>query len=193
MIKVKNYLNDLASYVKSEKDTIVQLEKDERYNPEYITKMKKESHERIQAKQEKYRAEIDEYIDNKVKAVPNVNVLNQEYQSVVTNVLTKLQMMGERITKDSLQEMVDPIIKREDKSTLEAIRAHIDDLQFDPVIKRQYLELVPVAESKRHQLLYAKQMIDKLMIGGTFEHAGNSNLSGVIGMTYLEQSGIFEL
>lgn len=193
MIKVKNYLNDLASYVKSEKDTIVQLEKDERYNPEYITKMKKESHERIQAKQEKYRAEIDEYIDNKVKAVPNVNVLNQEYQSVVMNVLTKLQMMGERITKDSLQEMVDPIIKREDKSTLEAIRAHIDDLQFDPVIKRQYLELVPVAESKRHQLLYAKQMIDKLLIGGAFEHGGNSNLSGVIGMTYLEQSGIFEL
>lgn len=196
MNKVKQYLKELELFVKAEQDAIKKMVEAGIYNEETIASERKKSHTRIQDKQVEIKAAIDQFMDDRISAISKENacgtdIMDPVYQSYQTNVLMKLQILGNEITEEMLKGMIQPIVDRKDNFTLEAIRAEIKkkSLNNDDT-KKKLLSCVPRYDNRAELLRETKKTIDHLIVSNAFE---NASLSGVIGLKYLEQAGLFEL
>ena len=193
MQQVKNYLKTLESYIKSEKDIMAALEKQtDVYTRDYIDQMKKQSHERIQVKQREVRKLINERVDQKVQMKKEQGIVNglnsPEYQSQVSNILMKVQMAGKGISKRMLNEMLQPVIDKEDFVTIDAIRGYVSAL--DAPDRDSILSSIPRITDKVAILEDTRTIINKAIDSNDYEVGG---LKASLNDSYLEQSGVFEI
>ena len=144
----------------------------------------------VEAKRPEYLKKINEILDSKLSGVEKPDTTAAEYQAAVSNIFTKVQLLGRTLTPELLGEILQPAIAKQDNSTIEAVRSCIDAMANIPggqSAKTQLLCSVPRVVNQVDALQNAKKDINN-----SFNEFGD-NLNSSVVMTYLEQTGVFEL
>lgn len=192
MQKVKNYMNAYKSYAKSEREKFEVLKKDPMYSQEYIAEQEKKLNQALEAKRQEYLKGMNEVIVGKLAAIKKPDIRSVEYQTVVSNIFTKVQLIGKGLTSKILAEILEPAIEKQDNSTLEAVRSYIASLSEFPggdIVKRELVQSIPRVINNADLLENARTEINRVFTDRDF---GNG-LKSEISMQMLEQSGAFEL
>lgn len=193
MKRAKNYMIAYKEYAKTERAKIEELRKSNMYSEQYIAEQSKIVENDIKAKHQEYLKGINEIIDEKAVAIKRPDTNAAEYQAAVTNIFTKVQLLGVALTPKLLKEILAPAVERQDNSTIEAVRNFIVGLANFPggvIVKNELLESAPRVVNQADLLDYAKEEVTKVFNDNGFL---NDNMKSSITMNYLEQSGVFEL
>lgn len=193
MQKVKNYMDAYKRYAKAERAKFEELKKSNMYSMDYIAEQEKKLNQALDNKRQEYLKGINEVIDGKLAALPKQDTSSSEYQAAISNIFTKVQLLGNTINGKLLKEILAPAVEKMDNSTIQAVRSYIEGLQNFPGgdhVKRQVLESAPRIIDQAEVLENARADISNTFNDRDF---GNGNLKSEISMQVLEQSGIFEL
>lgn len=193
MVKVKNYMNAYASYAKSEREKLQALKDSNMYSQEYLLDAEKKMNQGLESKRHEYLKEINAIIDGKLAGVKKPDTSSVEYQTAVSNIFTKVQLLGRGLTAKLLNEILAPAIEKQDNSTLESVRSFIEGIADFPggdIAKRDLLESIPRVVNRSELLENARAEINGAFTNRNF---GMDGMSSSIAVFYLEQSGVFEL
>lgn len=128
-----------------------------------------------------------------VAAIDKPDTSTAEYQAAVTNIFTKVQLLGRSLTPKLLKEILAPAVEKQDNSTIEAVRNFIFSISDFPggeLRKKELLESAPKVINQADLLDYAKEEVNRVFNDNNFL---SDNMKSSITMNYLEQSGVFEL
>ncbi len=192
MQRAKNYMNAYKSYAESERAKLQALKNSNIYSQEYLLDAEKKMNQKLESKRQEYIKGINEVIDGKIADITKPDTSSVEYQTVVSNIFTKIQLIGRGLTPKLLNEIVAPAIEKQDNSTIESVRSFIygiaDFPGGDPA-KRTLLESLPRVVNQSELLENARAEINR-----TFSSSyGAGDISSGIAIHYLEQSGVFKL
>jgi hypothetical protein len=193
MKRVKNYMEAYKSYAKSEKEKLEAMKKDPMYSQEYIADQEKKMNKALEAKRQEYLKEMNNVMDDKIAVIKKPDTANTEYQTAVSNIFSKVQLIGKGLTPKLLKEILEPAIEKQDTSTIEAVRSFITGIQEFPggePRKRELLEAAPRFIDQAEVLSNAKAEIGRVFSNSNF---GTTNMNSGVSIHYLEQSGVFEL
>jgi len=191
MQRVKNYLVAYKKYAKEQADNLETMKKSNTYSDEYLSDKKKAVEYDLDIKRAEYLKGINEVIDGKLKSIVKPNRETAEYQAIVSNALTKVQMMGPSINKKILNEILEPIIEKQDVSAIAAVKSYIEGLPNFPggsMVKNELLASVPRVVDQSEIIENARNMINN-NVADLF----GSDLKSTISIELMDSSGVFEL
>jgi len=192
MQRVKNYMKAYKSYAKSEKSKLEEMKKDNMYSQDYIADQEKRSNQALDIKRQEYLKEMNGIIDGKLASIKRPDMSSAEYQAAVSNILTKVQLLGSSLNAKLLKEIIAPAVEKQDNSTIAAVRSYITDLPNFPggePRKREVLEGAPRVINQADILEDARLEINRVFN----DHDFVSGTKGAIAMEILEQTGTFDL
>ncbi len=193
MQKVKNYMIAYKGYVKSEQEKLQAMKDSNVYSQDYIVDQEKKMRQALEAKKQEYLKEINERIDSKLSSIKKPDTSTAEYQVAVSNIFTKVQLIGGRLTTKLLSEILAPAVEKQDIGTVEAVRSFVEGLADFPggdPAKRQLLECVPRFSDATGLLENARSEITRAINDPGF---GSGSMNADVTMYYLDQSGVFDL
>jgi len=192
MQRVKNYMKAYKSYARSEKEKLEAMKKDNMYSQDFIADQEGKSNQALVAKHKEYLKDINIVIDGKLTAIKKPDTSTAEYQAAVSNIFTKVQLLGINLNAKLLKEIIGPAVDKQDNSTIEAVRSYITGLTNFPGGEPRKMEVLQSAPRIINQvdiLESAKAEINNVFNDRDFVNGTKS----AIAMELLEQSGTFEL